>query len=108
MFRRFGVVAVTLLAILFFANIVCQAQPQPFLTRHVPAVVANGKAQLVGHLPADQVMRFDIVMPLRDRLAWTSSYSNSTILLASFSISSSRRRSYRTVWSQPARLGSHG
>ncbi len=67
MFRRFGVVAVTLLAILFFANIVCQAQPQPFLTRHVPAVVANGKAQLVGHLPADQVMRFDIVMPLRDQ-----------------------------------------
>ncbi len=40
---------------------------QPFLTRHVPDVVATGKAQLVGHLPADQVMRFDIVIPLRDQ-----------------------------------------
>ncbi|MFZ0478610.1 MAG: Ig-like domain repeat protein [Terriglobales bacterium] len=66
MFRRFSVVVVTVLAILFFANVVCQAQSQPFLTRHVPAVVANGQAALVGHLPANQVVRFDIVIPLRD------------------------------------------
>ncbi|MGA2967452.1 MAG: S53 family peptidase, partial [Terriglobales bacterium] len=68
MFRRFAVTAITILAIVFLANTLCQAaQPQSFLTRHVPQVVDNGKAKLVGQLPADQVMRFDIVIPLRDQ-----------------------------------------
>jgi subtilase family serine protease len=44
-----------------------QAQPQNLLTRHVRDAVANGQAQLVGQLPATQTLRFDIVMPLRDR-----------------------------------------
>ena len=67
MFRRFSVAAVTIFAILFFANLLWAAQPQLMLTSHVPAAVANGKAQLLGHLPADQVLRFDIVIPLRDQ-----------------------------------------
>ncbi len=29
--------------------------------------VANGRAQFVGRLPATQTLRFDIVLPLRDR-----------------------------------------
>jgi subtilase family serine protease len=46
-----------------------QAQPQSPLTRHVRDEVVNGKAQLVGRLPATQTLRFDIVLPLRDRAA---------------------------------------
>jgi len=37
------------------------------LTRHVRQEVANGQAKLVGHLPATETLRFDIVLPLRDR-----------------------------------------
>ena len=44
-----------------------QAQPQSLLTRHVRDEVANGRAQFVGQLPATQTLRFDIVLPLRDR-----------------------------------------
>jgi subtilase family serine protease len=43
-----------------------QAQ-QPLLTHHVREEVANGKAQLVGQLPATQTLRFDMVLPLSDR-----------------------------------------
>lgn len=44
-----------------------QAQPQQLLTRHVRDEVASGRAQLIGQLPATQTLRFDIVLPLRDR-----------------------------------------
>jgi subtilase family serine protease len=44
-----------------------QAQPQSLLTRHVRDEVVNGRAQLIGKLPASQTLRFDIVLPLRDR-----------------------------------------
>jgi subtilase family serine protease len=44
-----------------------QAQPQSPLTRHVRDEVVNGRAQFVGQLPATQTLRFDIVLPLRDR-----------------------------------------
>jgi hypothetical protein len=40
---------------------------QTMLTRHVPQVVVNGKAPLLGQLSANQIMRFDIVIPLRDQ-----------------------------------------
>jgi subtilase family serine protease len=43
-----------------------QAQ-QTLLTHHVRDEVANGRAQLIGQLPATQTLRFDIVLPLRDR-----------------------------------------
>jgi subtilase family serine protease len=51
--------------LLLFAN-PGQAQ-QALLTRHVRPEVATGRAQFIGPLPATQTMRFDIVMPLRDR-----------------------------------------
>jgi subtilase family serine protease len=44
-----------------------QAQPQPLLTRHVRDAVVNGQAQFVGKLPATETLRFDMVLPLRDR-----------------------------------------
>ena len=43
-----------------------QAQ-QSLLTHHVRDEVANGRAQFVGKLPPTQTLRFDIVLPLRDR-----------------------------------------
>jgi subtilase family serine protease len=58
---------VSILAFVFLANTLSQAEPQPLLTRHVRDVVANGQAPLVGKLPATQTLRFDIVLPLRDR-----------------------------------------
>src|SRR5271154_2113977 len=44
-----------------------QAQPQSLLTRHVREEVVNGRAQFLGQLPATETLRFDIVLPLRDR-----------------------------------------
>jgi subtilase family serine protease len=44
-----------------------QAQPQPLLTRHVRDAVVNGQAQFVGKLPPTETLRFDMVLPLRDR-----------------------------------------
>jgi kumamolisin len=47
--------------------IVCQAQPRSLLTQHVPQGVVNGKAAFVGRVPANQTMRIDIVMAVRDQ-----------------------------------------
>jgi subtilase family serine protease len=60
-------VALACAAVLLLFTIPAQAQPQPLLTRHVRDAVVNGQAQLVGRLPATQTLRFDIVLPLRDR-----------------------------------------
>jgi subtilase family serine protease len=40
---------------------------QSVLTRHVRDVIGNGRAQSVGRLPANQIMKLDIVLPLRDQ-----------------------------------------
>src|SRR5271170_5277322 len=58
--------SVFLFAILACAT-VCLAQPQSLLTRHVRAVTTNGRAPLVGRLPATRSMRIDIVLPVRDQ-----------------------------------------
>jgi subtilase family serine protease len=69
MFRRFRSISptITVLAIVFLAHTLVQAEPQPLLTRHVRDVVANGQAPLVGQLPATQSIHFDMVLALRDR-----------------------------------------
>jgi subtilase family serine protease len=48
------------------ADIVCLAQSQP-LTRHVREATFNGQAPAVGRLPASQVMRLVIALPLRNQ-----------------------------------------
>jgi len=63
--QRLSVFLLTAAAMVSAASIVCQAEPQPLLTRHVREVVVNGEAQSVGRLPATQTMRFDIVLALR-------------------------------------------
>src|SRR6202167_2651686 len=67
MFRRFGIITITILAIVSLANMLSQAQSQSVLTRQVRDVIANGEAQFVGQLPATQSVHFDVVLPLRDR-----------------------------------------
>jgi subtilase family serine protease len=48
------------------------AQSQQLSTRHVRPEVASGEAKLVGKLPPTDTLRFDMVMPLRDRTALQS------------------------------------
>jgi subtilase family serine protease len=43
------------------------AQPQSLLTHHVQPVVLHGQAPFVGKLPANQSMRIDIVLAVRDQ-----------------------------------------
>ncbi len=56
----------TLAAIVLAVNIVCQAQSQTLLTRHVREAVLNGEAQSAGRLPATQSMRLVLVLPHRN------------------------------------------
>ena len=67
MIRKLTVVLLTIVAMVLGANIVCLAQPQSLLTRHVREVTLNGQAPFVGPLPATQSMRIDIVLPVRDQ-----------------------------------------
>jgi len=69
MYRRLSFISptITILAIVFLANALSQAEPAPLLTRHLRDVVVNGQAPLVGQLPAKQVMHFDVVLAPRDR-----------------------------------------
>jgi subtilase family serine protease len=59
------VAALLCAATLFLFTIPVQAQS--VLTRHVREAVASGQAKLVGQLPPTDTLRFDIVLPLRDR-----------------------------------------
>ena len=67
MIRRLTVVLLTIVAMVLGANIVCMAQPQSLLTRHVRDVTLNGQAPSVGRLPAKQSMRIDVVLAVRDQ-----------------------------------------
>jgi subtilase family serine protease len=66
--RRLSVFLVAIVALALAASIVCQAQPQTLLTRHVRDVTVNGEAPFVGKLPATQSMHIDIVLPVRESL----------------------------------------
>ena len=59
------IAATALLAV--FATPAVLAQPQGLLTHHVQPAVLNGQAPFVGKLPANQTMRIDIVMAVRDQ-----------------------------------------
>ncbi len=66
MVRRFSTLLPRIFVFALAFNLLCHAQSQ-LLTRHVRDEVRNGQAQLIGHLPANQTLRFDMVLPLRDR-----------------------------------------
>jgi subtilase family serine protease len=63
--RKSSVSLLTLAAVLSTVIVVSQAQSQTLMTRHVREAVRTGEAKLVGHLPATQTMRFDVVLALR-------------------------------------------
>jgi len=63
--RKLSVSLLMLVAIVSAMNIVCQAQSQTLLTRHVRDAVRNGEAKPLNRLPATQSMRFDVVLALR-------------------------------------------
>ncbi|MGA2426021.1 MAG: protease pro-enzyme activation domain-containing protein, partial [Terriglobales bacterium] len=65
MIRKLSVFLLTLVAIVSAMSIVSQAQSQTLLTRHTREAVLNGEAKLVGQLPANQTMHFDVVLALR-------------------------------------------
>ena len=52
-------------AIVWSMSSICQAQPQPLMTRHVRDAVSSRQAQMIGRLPASQTLRFDVVLALR-------------------------------------------
>ena len=53
--------------LLVSANLVCLAQNQALMTRHVREAVVNGQVPLVTRLSAEQTMRLVLVLPLRDQ-----------------------------------------
>jgi subtilase family serine protease len=56
-----------LLAIAALTSVVARnAQAQSVLTRHVREVTRTAEAKPLGRLPLDQIMRLDVVLPLRD------------------------------------------
>jgi subtilase family serine protease len=65
--RRLGVYSLAIVAMLLSVNFVSLAQTQPLLTRHVREVTRSGAAKPIAHLPADQIMRLDVVLKLRDQ-----------------------------------------
>jgi subtilase family serine protease len=66
MLRRFSTPVLAIVAILSIASSICLAQ-NTLPTRHVRDEVATGRTPIIGHLPSTQTLRFDIVLPLRDR-----------------------------------------
>ncbi|HXM60682.1 MAG TPA: S53 family serine peptidase [Terriglobales bacterium] len=72
MIRRAGISWLMIVAVVASAPIVCLAQPQSLLTRHVREVTRNGLAPSVGRLPATQSMRIDIVLAVRDQAGLNS------------------------------------
>ncbi|MFZ1159777.1 MAG: S53 family serine peptidase [Candidatus Sulfotelmatobacter sp.] len=72
MIRRSGAFFLTMVAMVVGVNVVCQAEPQSLLTRHVREVTLNGQAPAVGRLPATQSLRLVLVLPLRNQDALDS------------------------------------
>jgi len=68
MIKRLSVFSLTIMVLVAWATTASQAEPKTLLTRHTNDAVTKGEAPLVGSLPANQSMRIDIVLPVRDGL----------------------------------------
>jgi len=99
MFRIFRVSLLTVAALVSVVSIVCQAQSRPPLTNHAREVTLNGQAPLVGRVPAAQVMRLVLVLPLRNQAALDS------LLKELYDPSSPHYRQFLTVEQFTARFG---
>ena len=67
MLRRLSTSLLTIVMLTPVLNIVGHAQSQPLFTRHVREVNLKGQAPSVGQLPATQLMRLVLVLPLRNQ-----------------------------------------
>jgi len=99
MIQRLSIFVLTIVAMVLGANVVCQAQPQTLLTRHVREVTVNGQAKSVGRLPASKAMQIDVVLPLRDKTGLES------FLQELYDPSSPFYRNFLTVEEFTARYG---
>jgi subtilase family serine protease len=69
--RRLSTLLLSTVALVPVMQTICPAATRP-LTRHVRDVTVNGKAPLIGRLPANQSMRIVLVLPLRNQPALDS------------------------------------
>jgi kumamolisin len=69
MIRRVCTSLLKVFALASILSIVCSAQSLPLFTRHVREATLNGWAPSIGRLPAGQITRLVIVLPLRNRPA---------------------------------------
>lgn len=76
MARRHAVSLLKVSTLLALGSIACQAQALPPVTRHVPARMLTGRAQLLGRLPANQSLRLVLVLPLSNQTALDSLLQN--------------------------------
>jgi subtilase family serine protease len=61
-------ISALLVSIAAFASLgVLQVLAQTVMTRHVRPVTLDGSAALIGHLPANQLLQLDVVLPLRNQ-----------------------------------------
>lgn len=67
MFRKLGKCLLAVAVILAIGTL--QSHAQYFATHHVRNVVRNGKAQLVGQLPPNQLMTLNVVLPINNQSA---------------------------------------
>ncbi len=65
MIRKLSMSMLALIAMVSAMNTVCLAAPRTLLTSHVREAVTSGEAKLVGRLPANQTMHFDVMLALR-------------------------------------------
>lgn len=66
MFRRLCNPMLAVLALVSTLGILSSAQSAPTVTRHVRQATLNGQAPLIGHVPASQLLRLVLVLPLRN------------------------------------------
>ncbi|HTA23806.1 MAG TPA: S53 family peptidase [Terriglobales bacterium] len=98
MIRKFSTSLLTIIALLSVASI-AGAESLPLLTRHVREATRNGQARLVGHLPANQSMRLDIVLPMHNQAGLTN------LLNELYNPSSPSYRQFLTVQEFTAKFG---
>ena len=65
MVRRTGLFLLAIVAIV--STLTINSHAQSVLTRHVREVTRNNEAQPIGHLPSDQILTLDVVLPLRNQ-----------------------------------------
>jgi subtilase family serine protease len=95
--RRLGAFSLALVAILFVVTINTHAQSM--MTHHVRDLTRNGRVQAMGHLPVNQMMTLNIVLPLRDQAGLKS------LLSDIYNLASPSYRHFLTVPEFTARFG---